>query len=315
MAFTVVVLDDWAGVVRQLPCFALLAGVDVQVSRALLSGPEAVVQALRAADAVVLIRERTALTAEIIGHLPQLKVVVQTGRVGPHVDVEACERAGIAVLSGEGDPWAPAELTWALIMASRRRVVVEARSLAAGQWQTGLGQGLRGQTLGLWGFGRIASLVAGFARAFEMRVVAWGREGSRDRARAAGVEFAPDAETLFAQSDVVSLHLKLTPETRGIVTPALLNRMKPGALLVNTARAALIAPGALPEALRLGRPGTAALDVFEAEPTDITRDAWLAQPNVLATPHLGYFEAQSMERYCNTAFTQLMTWARARGLG
>jgi D-3-phosphoglycerate dehydrogenase len=228
----------------------------------------------------------------------------------PHIDVAACTRHGVAVAAGGGSPHAPAELTWALILAAMRRLPQEMAALKAGRWQTSLGLGLRGRVLGIFGFGRIGSQVAEYGRAFEMPVLVWGREGSRTRAQAAGFAVAVGQDALFAQADVLSLHLKLTPETEGIVTPADLGRMKPTALLVNTSRAGLIAPGTLVQALRAGRPGWAAVDVYDDEPA--LHDPLLALDNTLCTPHLGYVEKDSYELYFDRAFEQVLAFAAGR---
>lgn len=293
----VVIPDDYQDAVRGLDCFAKLAGHDVVIYNDTVTDIDPLAERFRDADALVLIRERTQITDALLERLPRLRLISQTGRGTAHIDTGACERRGIKVTVGTGSPYAPAELTWALVLAAMRRIPQEAAALRAGRWQTTLGTTVRGRTLGIWGYGKIGALVAGYGRAFGMNVVAWGREGSRSRAEADGVAVA---ENIVEIADVLSLHLKLTKETRGIVTAAHLARMKPGALLVNTARAELIEPGALEAALRAGRPGFAAVDVYESEPA--LSHPLLSLPNALCTPHLGYVEKDSYELYFGQAF-------------
>jgi D-3-phosphoglycerate dehydrogenase len=302
----IAILDDYADRVRTLECFAALAGHDVLVLNETL--PEAAL-AERIADreALVLIRERTPLTRSLIARLPALRLVSQTGRGGPHVDAQACAERGIRVVAGTGQPDAPAELAFALILASMREIVTENRALRDGRWQTTLGTTLRGRTLGIVGYGNIGRLVAGFGRAFGMDVIACGREGSAQRAGADGVPMAASQRALFAASDVVSLHLRLTPETRGAVGADDFAAMKPGALFVNVSRAQLVAPGALRAGLDAGRPAKAALDVFEREPT--TDDPLIWHAGVLAVPHIGYIERDSYEAYFGQAFANLLAAA------
>jgi D-3-phosphoglycerate dehydrogenase len=259
------------------------------------------------AEALVLIRERTAITAPLLARLPRLRLISQTGRGIPHINLDACTRHGVAVATGGGAPYAPAELTWALVLAGMRRLPQEIAALRAGRWQTTLGLGLRGRTLGILGYGQIGSLVAGYGRAFGMEVRVWGREGSLTRARAAGFVPAASREALCAEADVLCLHVKLTAETRGLVTAADLARMKPTAGLVNTSRAELVAPGALEGALRAGRPGWAAVDVYEAEP--VADYPLLHLSNAICTPHLGYVEKDSYELYFGSAFDHVLAFA------
>ncbi|HUR82251.1 MAG TPA: D-2-hydroxyacid dehydrogenase family protein, partial [Thermoanaerobaculia bacterium] len=263
--------------VRQLDCFALLAAHDVKVYSDSTIDDDV--------EALVLIRERTPVTAELLDRLPRLKIIAQTGRGTAHIDVPACEQRGIRVATGTGSPYAPAELTFALILASMRRIPQEAAGARAGRWQSGLGTTLRGRTLGIWGYGKIGTLVADYGRALGMHVI-HSQAQTRDE--------------LLEQSDVLSLHLRLSERTRHKITLEDLARMKPTSLLVNTARAELIAPGALVAALRNGRPAFAAVDVFENEPT--IDDPLLHMDNVLATPHLGYVEKDSYELYFGQAF-------------
>jgi D-3-phosphoglycerate dehydrogenase len=273
-------------------------------------------------DALVLIRERTAISKQLVAKLPKLKLISQTGKVGGHIDVAAATAAGIAIAEGVGDPTAPAELTWALIMVAMRKLPQYAANLKKGAWQmaslqaqhNGLGSVLKGKTLGIWGYGKIGRLVAGYGKAFGMQVLVWGRENSRAQAERDGCQVAPSKEAFFAAVDVLSLHLRLNDATRAIVTAADLALMKPSALLVNTSRAELIAAGALLAALQQGRPGFAALDVFEREPL-ASDSPLLRMENVLATPHLGYVEQNSYELYFRAAFENIVNFADGKPSG
>lgn len=302
----IVVPDDYQDAVRHLACFARLDGHRVTIFNDTVKDLDALAERFREADAVVLIRERTQITDALLERLPRLKVLSQTGKGVAHIDLDACERRGVKVVVGTGSPVAPAELTWALVLAAARRIPQEVSRLRAGGWQSTLGTALRGRTLGVWGYGKICGLVAGYGRAFGMKLLIWGREGSLTRAQAEGLAVAASAEELFARADVLSLHLRLTKETRGIVTPELLASMKSDALLVNTSRAELVAPGALEAALRAGRPGFAAVDVYEEEPVLGAAHPLLALDNALCTPHLGYVERDSYELYFGQAFDNLL---------
>jgi len=305
----VIIPDDYQDAVRGLACFSKLAGHDVTVFTDTVKEIEALAERFQDAEALVLIRERTAVRDELLARLPRLKLISQTGKGTAHIDLAACTRRGVAVAAGTGSPYAPAELTWGLVLAAERRIPYEAARLRAGHWQSTLGRGLRGRTLGVWGYGKIGSLVAGYGRAFGMSVLVWGREGSLSRARASGYATATDKDELLERSDVLSLHLKLSAETRGIVSSADLARMKPDALLVNTSRAELIEPGALAAALRAGRPGSAAVDVYEEEPILGAGHPLLAMDNAVCTPHLGYVEIDTYEDYFGQAFDQVVAFA------
>ena len=312
----IAVLDDYQDAVRGLACFRLLDGHEVKVFTHSARGIGQLAARLAPFDALVLIRERTAFPAALLARLPNLKLISQTGKVSGHIDVAAATEHGIAIAEGIGSPVAPSELTWALIMAASRKLVPYASNLKDGLWQTaslnpvlnGLGRSLRGRTLAIWGYGKIGQLVAGYARAFGMRVLVWGSEASRQAALADGFEAAASREALFAQADVLTLHLRLGEATRGIVKAEDFARMKPDALFVNTSRAELVEEGALEQALRAGRPGQAALDVFANEP--LRPDSPLLRiPTVLATPHLGYVEQDSYEIYFQTAFENVVRFA------
>jgi len=305
--------DDYQGAVETLDYFATLAGHEVTVHRDAVTDVDALAERFHETDALVLIRERTRLSRALVERLPALRLVAQTGRGIPHIDLDACTEHGVAVTIGGGSPVAPAELTWGLVLAARRHIAREAASLRAGRWQTTLGAELAGTTLGIYGYGSIGAVVARYGRAFDMRVVAAGREGSRSRAAADGLEVVSRDE-LFRESDVLSLHLKLTDETRGGVGAADLASMKPSALLVNTARAGLIEPGALAEALARGRPGHAAVDVFDAEPVPL-HDPLVARENALCTPHIGYVTREAYELYFGQAFEQVNDFAAGAPTG
>jgi D-3-phosphoglycerate dehydrogenase len=312
----IAVLDDYQNAVPSLDCYKILDGHDVKVFNNSARGLGQLAIRLAPYEALVLIRERTNLSAALLNKLPNLKLISQTGKVSGHVDVAAATARGIAIAEGTGSPIAPAELTWALIMAASRKIVPYAGNLRDGMWQTasmnlqlnGLGRVLRGRTLAIWSYGKIGKLVAGYGKAFGMRVLVWGSEASRQAAIADGFEAAASREAFFAEADVLSLHLRLANATRGIVTAADLARMKPDALFVNTSRAELVEHGALEAALQSGRPGSAALDVFTEEP--LPPDSPLLRiPTVLATPHLGYVERDSYEMYFRAAFENIANFA------
>jgi len=295
----IVIPDDYQDAVRGLACFAKLAAHDVTIYNDTVTGTAALAERFRDADALVLIRERTSIDDALLAQLPRLRLIAQTGRGTAHIDMKACERRGIQVAVGTGSPIAPAELTWALVMAAMRHIPQEVARMRSGQWQGHLGRVLRGRTLGVWGYGKIGTLVAGYGRAFGMDVMVFGREGSLSRASSDGYA-TTTREDLFVTSDVLSLHLRLTDETQGIVTRDDLARMKRDALLVNTSRAELIEDGALVDALRATRPGFAAVDVYESEP--VFAHPLLSMDNVVCTPHLGYVERDSYELYFGQAF-------------
>lgn len=299
----IIIPEDYQNCVRNLDCFKKLQAHEVTVYNDSCKDPAELVRRFASADALVLTRERTVLTEDILRQLPRLKLISQIGKVAGHIDLEACRRQGIAVAQGTGSGTATAELTWALVLASRRHIVSEANRLQQGQWQGRLGQKLQGHRLGVWSYGRIGEQVARYGRAFGMNVWVWGRAGSTDKARADGFEVAPSREVFFAQSDIVSLHIRLNDKTRGIVKQADLARMGAHALIVNTSRAELIETGALQNALANGAPGFAAVDVYEQEPA--TTSPLINMPNVLCTPHLGYVERDNYENYFGTAFDNI----------
>lgn len=308
----IVIPDDYQDAVRRLPCFAKLAGHEVVIHNDTVKGVDALASRFRDAEAIVLIRERTRLPRELIERLPKLRLISQTARPGPHIDIAACTERKIAVAGGAGGPQSTAELTWALILAASRHVALEDRRLREGRWQTTIGTGLYERTLGIYGYGNIGKLVARVGVAFGMRVWAWGREGSLARAAADGIACAPSREAFFAESDVLSLHIRLTPETRGLVGAADFAHMKADAIFANTSRAELVVPGALAEALKKGRPGFAGIDVFEDEPVLGAANPLLAMENVVCTPHLGYVEARNYEKYFASAFDNIVAFASGK---
>lgn len=306
----IIIPEDYQDVVRTLDCFPMLKEHLVTIYHDRVTSIDALAERLSDADALVLIRERTPISEALLSRLPNLKLIAQTGRGIPHIDVAACTRHGVPVLVGGGSPYSTAELTWALVLAATRKLPQEVANLKAGRWQREFGVGLHGRTLGIFSYGNIGTLVANYGRAFGMNVIVWGRAGSQERALADGYETVNSQRELFERADVLCLHVKLVPETRGIVTLDDLLAMKPSALIVNTSRADLIAPGALIEALQRGRPGYAAVDVFESEP--VSDHPLLHMDNVTATPHIGYVEKDSYEAYFGAAFQQFIAYTTGK---
>ncbi|MFZ6655109.1 D-2-hydroxyacid dehydrogenase family protein [Undibacterium sp. TJN19] len=312
----IAILDDYQDAVRHLPCFDLLKGHEVKVFNNTATGVGQLAIRLAPYEAVVLIRERTRLSKALLQKLPNLKLISQTGKVAGNIDVPAATEAGIAIAEGIGDPTAPAELTWALIMAASRKIPAYAQLLRQGAWQTAsfnlshnqLGRVLKKRTLGIWGYGKIGKIIAGYAKAFGMQVMVWGRAPSLAQAAADGLLVADSKASFFAQCDIITMHLRLNEATRGIVSAADLALMKPDALFVNTSRAELVEAGALEKALDAGCPGGAAIDVFESEPLDASHSL-LRRENVLATPHLGYVEQDSYDLYFRIAFQNILDFA------
>jgi D-3-phosphoglycerate dehydrogenase len=308
------ILDDYFDTVRHLRCFDKLAGHDVTVWTDHVQDTDVLAERLRDAEALVLIRERTEIRAPLLERLPKLRLISQRS-VYPHIDIPACNRHGVIVSSSQhpGTPcYAAAELTWGLVLAAVRRIPQQMAALKAGRWQIGVGSTLRGKTLGLYGYGRIARVVADYGRAFSMKVQVWARSDGLARAQADGHEAAPSKAAFFEDCDVVSLHMRLVDATRGIVTAADLARMKPDALLVNTSRAGLIEPGALVDALRAGRPGMAAVDVYEREPLLDTGDPLLTMDQVVCTPHIGYVTREEYELQFAEIFDQITAFVAGR---
>jgi D-3-phosphoglycerate dehydrogenase / 2-oxoglutarate reductase len=310
----ITILDDYHDTLRTLPCFKKLEGHAVKIWNDHVQDLDALAERLEDTEALVLIRERTSIRAQLLERLDKLKLISQRS-VYPHIDIDACTRLGVIVSSSQhpGTPsYATAELTWGLILAATRRIPQQMAALKAGKWQAGLGTTLRGKKLGIYGYGRIGAVVAGYGKAFGMNVVVWSREASIAKARADGYTAARSKQTFFEECDVISLHLRLLPATRGIVTKADLKRMKPTALIVNTSRAALIEPGALAAALQSGRPGMAAVDVYEEEPVTDTHHPLLAMENVVCTPHIGYVTRDEYEIQFDEIFDQIVAYCAGK---
>jgi D-3-phosphoglycerate dehydrogenase / 2-oxoglutarate reductase len=308
---TVSILDDYFDTLHTLPCFAKLAPFDVTIWNDHVEDVDVLADRLKDCEVLVLIRERTRIQAPLLAQLPKLRLISQRS-VYPHIDIEACTRQGVIVSSNQHadtPSYAAAELTWALVLAAMRQIPAQVAALKQGAWQIGVGATLRGKTLGIYGYGRIGKVVAGYGNAFGMNVNVWAREAARARAHEDGYGVARSKETFFGECDVVSLHMRLVEATRGIVTAADLGRMKPTALLVNTSRAGLIAPGALVEALRAGRPGMAALDVYEEEPLTDPIHPLLGMPNVVCTPHIGYVTRDEYDLQFSDIFDQILAYA------
>jgi D-3-phosphoglycerate dehydrogenase / 2-oxoglutarate reductase len=307
----IAILDDYHDTVRTLPCFVKLAGQDVTIRTDHVQDTDALAARLHDTEALVLIRERTKIRTPLLERLPSLRLISQRS-VYPHIDIETCTRLGIIVSSSQHadtPSYATAELTFGLILAAMRQIPQQMAALQSGQWQIGVGRTLRHKTLGIHGYGRIGSVVASYGRAFGMNILVWAREAARARAAAEGHATAPSKAAFYEQADIVSLHMRLVDATRGIVTAADLARMKPTSLLVNTSRAPLIEPGALVAALRAGRPGMAAVDVYEEEPLRDPGHPLLALPNVVCTPHIGYVTHEEYELQFTDIFDQILAYA------
>jgi D-3-phosphoglycerate dehydrogenase len=305
------ILDDYHDTLRTLRCFSKLAGHEVTIWNDHVQDVDALAERLRDAEVLVLIRERTKIRAPLLDRLNKLKLISQRS-VYPHIDIDACTRLGVIVSSSQhpGTPsYATAELTWGLVLAAMRQIPQQMASLKTGHWQAGVGTTLRDKTLGIYGYGRIGAVVAGYGRAFGMNILVWAREATLKKARTDGYATAASKAAFFEQCDVISLHMRLVDATRHIVTAADLARMKPTALLVNTSRAPLIEPGALVEALRAGRPGMAAIDVYEEEPLRDTNHPLLTMPNVVCTPHIGYVSRDEYEVQFTDIFDQITAYA------
>jgi D-3-phosphoglycerate dehydrogenase / 2-oxoglutarate reductase len=306
----IAILDDYFDTVRTLPCFKLLIGHDVTIWNDHVQDPDVLAERLKDTEVLVLIRERTKIEAPLLERLPRLRLISQRS-VYPHIDIETCTRLGVIVSSDQhtGTPsHAAAELTWALVLAAARQLPQQVAALKMGRWQIGVGTTLRGKTLGIYGYGRIGAAVAGYGRAFGMNVLVWSGPESLERARVDRHTVAASKSAFFSDSDVVSLHLRLYPATRGVVGADDLGRMKPTAILINTSRAGLIAPGALVAALRAGRPGMAAVDVFEEEPVTDPNHPLLTMGNVICTPHIGYVSRDEYQTQFTDIFNQIIAY-------
>ncbi len=309
----IAVIDDYQDAFRTLDCYEKLSGHEVIVYKDTEKDPARLAERLKAAEAVILTQQRSRFPRAVIERLPNLKLVNQTGRNVGHIDVDACTEHGVLVSAGgSGDPHTTAELTWGLILSALRHIPHEVRQLKEGTWQTTLGTRVKDKTLGIYALGRIGGIVANVGRAFGARVLCWGREGSTGRAREAGYDVAESREAFFRQADILSLHIPLNKETRGIVTFQDLAQMKPTALIVNASRAGLIAEGALVEALKSGRPGLAAVDVYEDEPVTGGSHPLLKMDNVTCTPHLGYVSRDTYESYFGVIVDQILAYASGK---
>jgi D-3-phosphoglycerate dehydrogenase len=307
----ITILDDYHDTLRTLDCFKKVSGHEIKIWNDHVQDVSALAGRLQDTEALILIRERTEIRAPLLHRLGKLRLISQRS-VYPHIDIDACTQLGVIVSSSQhpGTPsYAAAELTWGLILAAMRQIPQQVAALKAGKWQIGVGNTLRGKTLGIYGYGRIGSVVAGYGKAFGMNVWVWAREDSLERARGDGFAAAPSKEAFFSECDVISLHLRLVEGTRGIVTADDLARMKPTALLVNTSRAPLIEPGALIVALQRGRPGMAAVDVYEDEPVLDTRYPLFVMDNVVCTPHIGYVTRDEYEVQFSDIFDQIVAYA------
>jgi D-3-phosphoglycerate dehydrogenase len=305
------ILDDYGATVRTLDCFKKLSGFEVEIWTDHVQDTNTLANRLQDTEVLVLIRERTKIGEDLLQRLPKLKLISQRS-VFPHIDIEACTKLGIIVSSNlhTGSPsYATAELAFGLILAAMRGLPAQIASLKAGHWQASVGATVRGKTLGIFCYGRIGSAVAGYGKAFGLKILTWGREASLARAKADGYEAAASKEAFFEESDIITLHIRLTDATRGLVTAADLARMKPTALLVNTSRAPLIEPGALVKALQMGRPGMAAVDVYEKEPLLDPADPLLTLPNAICTPHIGYVTREEFELQFTDIFDQILAYA------
>lgn len=308
----IVVIDDYQNAFKTLKCFPKLAGHEVVVYSDTANDVASLVEKLKDADAVVLTQQRSYFPRELVEKLPKLKLIGQTGRAATHVDLLACTEKGIVVSAGgSGNSSATAELTWGLILSALRNLPLEVNRLKAGQWQSTVGVGVKGKTIGIYAYGKIGNIVAAVGKAFGARVICWGREGSTGRAKAAGFEVAKSREDFFAEADIVSLHLPLNKDTRGIVTRDDLARMKPTALIANASRSGLIAAGALVDALKAGRPGFAAIDVYDKEPVGAD-EPLIMMDNVTCTPHLGYVTRESYEEYYAVVVDDIVSFAAGK---
>lgn len=304
----IAILDDYQHAIRRLDCFKLLEGQDVQILHTTEKDPALLAEKIKDADILVLTRERTKINEALLSQLPQLKIISQTGKISGHLDLAACTKHHVAVAEGIGSPVAPAELTWALLINALRQIPAAIEGMKKGQWQINIGNTVHGKTIGIWGYGKIGTMIAGYAKAFGAKVLVWGSEASMDKAVKDGFRKAATRKDFFRDADVISLHLRLNAATTGIVKEADLNLMKPTAVLINTSRAELIETGALLRSLKNGRPGFAGIDVYEEEPVYDTAFELMNMPNVVCTPHLGYVEKESYELYFGKAFENVMNY-------
>ena len=308
----IAILDDYQNVIKSLSCFKLLKDHEVHIIHEHIHKEEALASKIKQTEILVLNRTRTRVTRSLIEQLPKLKLISQTGKLAGHVDLDACKEHNISIAEGKGNPIATAELTWSMILNGMRLIPQSIEAMKQGHWQTNLGDRIFGKTIGIWGYGKIGKRVAQYAKAFGAQVIVWGSEQSRKLAREDGFQSAPSKKVFFSVADVVSLHLRLQPETKGIVKASDLLCMKKTALFVNISRANLIEKGALEAVLSYGRPGRLALDVYDQEPIFDKNHFLLTQPNVLCTPHLGYVERESYELYFSIAFQNCVNFIQGK---
>lgn len=311
----ITILDDYQAVIQSLDCFLLLAGYDVNVVHEHFTDEVALAETIHGTQILVLNRTRTKVTRTLIEQLPDLKLISQTGKLAGHIDLEACKEHGVQIAEGRGNPVATAELTWSLILNGLRLLPQAIEGMKAGQWQSNLGDRVFEKTIGIWGYGKIGKRIAQYAKVFGAKVIVWGSENSRSQALSDGFGAAATKEEFFQTSDVITMHLRLHPATTAIVTLEDLRLMKPTALFVNTARAALIAPNALLTALKEGNPGRAALDVYDQEPIFDPAHPLLTMENVICSPHLGYVERQGYELYYSIAFENVLNYLKGSPTG
>ncbi|MGQ7853100.1 D-2-hydroxyacid dehydrogenase family protein [Pedobacter sp. WC2501] len=304
----IAILDDYQDVVRNLSCFNLLQQQEVIIFNETEKDPDVLAEKIKDIEALVLIRERTAVTDDLLSKLPKLKLISQTGKISNHLDLNACSKYNVAVAEGVGSPIAPAELTWILLMNVLRQIPNAIEEMKKGNWQENIGESVNGKIIGIWGYGKIGKIIAGYAKAFGAKVLVWGREQSILNAINDGFEAAESKTSFFKTADVITLHLRLNKETTGIVKLDDLNLMKTSSVLINTSRAELIEKGSLIKALKAGRPGFAGLDVYESEPINDIGFELLNLPNVVCTPHLGYVEKNSYELYFSKAFENIINY-------
>jgi len=311
----ITILDDYQAVIQSLDCFSLLAGYDINVVHEHFKDEVALAKKIHGTQILVLNRTRTKVTRTLVEQLPDLKLISQTGKLAGHVDLEACKEHGVQIAEGRGNPVATAELTWSLILNGLRLLPQAIERMKAGQWQSNLGDCVFEKTIGIWGYGKIGKRIAQYAKVFDAKVIVWGSENSRSQALVDGFGAAATKEEFFQTSDVITMHLRLHPATTAIVTLEDLRLMKPTALFVNTARAALIAPNALLTALKEGNPGRAALDVYDQEPIFDPAHPLLMMENVICSPHLGYVERQGYELYYSIAFENVLNYLKGSPTG
>ncbi len=304
----ITILDDYQNAVTKLESFKMLKGLDVTILNHTEKDNLKLAELLKDSEIIILIRERTEISADLLSRLPKLKLISQTGKKSNHLDIAACTKYNVAVAEGIGSPVAPSELAWALIMNTVRQIPQAIQGMKEGKWQTNIGSTIRGKTIGIWGYGKIGQQIAKYTNVFGATVLVWGSENSRNQAVADGFQKADSKKEFFSQSDIITLHLRLNENTAGIVKEADLSLMKSNAVLINTARAELIEKGALLKSLKNGKPGFAGIDVYEEEPIYDVDFELLNMPNVVCTPHIGYVEKNSYELYFEKAFENVINY-------